>query len=102
MLTTPVGAASGTPPKQIAITNTALAGTTMYTVPVGRKFIGYFNTRGQNQPTKINGVNIYPYYGGGTSVVQPGALVEWTLVAGTVVSENTSNQTSIVGVEYDA
>lgn len=102
MLTTSVIAASGTPPKQIAITNTALAGTAMYTVPAGRKFIGRFTTTSTNQPTKINGVRIYPYYGGGTSVAQSGALGEWTLVAGTVVSENTSNQTSIVGVEYDA
>ena len=97
-----VPTASATPPKQITIPNTALAGATMYTVPAGRKFIGYFTTSSQNQPTQINGVNIYPFYGAGTSVVQPGALAEWTLVAGTVVSEVTSGQTTIVGVEYDA
>jgi hypothetical protein len=102
MLTTPAGAASSTPPKQIAISNTASAGATMYTVPTGRKFIGRFTTTSTGQPTKINGVNIYPYYGGSTAVAQAGALGEWTLVAGTVVSENTSNQTTIVGVEYDA
>ena len=102
MLQNIVSSATGTAPKQIAIPNTAAAGATMYTVPTGRKFIGRFTTTSNSQPTKINGVNIYPYYGSSTSVTQSGALGEWTLVAGTVVTENTANQTTIVGVEYDA
>lgn len=89
--------------KQVTINNSSAANSIMYTVPLNRKFIGYIGNTQSGPQTFINGTPVYCHHGSGTTVAQSGALVQHTLLAGTIVKEGGSANTSFIyGVEYDA
>jgi len=88
---------------QITIQNNNAANSVMYTVPNGRKFVGrIFNTQASIQ-TFINNAWVYAYFGAGSAPPQSGSLGDFTLLAGTVVKEGgTANTSMLIGVESDA
>jgi hypothetical protein len=103
LLSTPTTASAARPSIQITIPYTTQSNTVMYTVPVGRKFIGYIACTGNGPQTFINTMAFHCYQGANTAVVQAGALNAITLLAGTVVKEGSSaNVSYMYGVESDA
>jgi hypothetical protein len=88
-------------PKMVCFSNDFPANIVIYTVPKGRKWVGRIGNTTNNWRTQINGVSIYAYHGGSTSVVQSAALGEMTLIAGTVIKEGNANGSYIWGVESD-
>lgn len=92
-------------PKTIAITNNTGAGSIMYTVPDGRKFVGYIYNTTLNAQTYINNAWAYHFQGGGNTAgsnQQPGANNLYTFYAGTVIKEGGNANTSIlIGYEMD-
>ena len=92
---TPVVTSTSSNPIQIAVA--AVLNQTLYTVPPGRKFDGYFYHFG-NWNILVNGVQLTS----ATSLAfSPGIPI--TLIAGSVVSCGGSYQAwSLVGVEVDA
>jgi len=91
-------------PKQIAISGTGAASDVVYTVPVGRKFIGKLGTNDTTYAIVINGQNFYPYNFGATGTTVKGFMNDVVLVAGTTVANSsvTSATVRLLGVEYDA
>lgn len=77
----------------------------MYTVPSGKKFQGYIFSSGQGQS-----VGITPSGGSLSSIDIPTASVSYasatppllTLTAGTIITSQSSQRTSVIGVETDA
>ena len=87
--------AAGNNPKQIAV-QTSTPDEVMYTVPSGRKFVGFIvNPSGYYN---INGVNSYA---AGKTGNYGYAAPELTFVEGTQISCISGN-TTLMGVEYDA
>lgn len=89
-------------PRQIALYNT-VSNAVMYTVPLGKKFVGYvysYGTGGFNATpaggslTTLNTMSIGVAY----ASVQPILL---TFVAGTTIANGAGAQTQIIGVESD-
>ena len=80
--------------KQFVKPKTTNASTVMFTVPFSRKYVGRFTCGTTNGPT-INGTQIFP---GETPGNKGGD--EWTLIAGTVVTEGiTGSSSAFVGVD---
>lgn len=106
MLINPVPAANISTfvnPRQIAA-NTGTAGQVMYTVPAGKKFVGYIfalSPAGSYSVTPSGGVAIsfisYPVTG--TSIGT--TPMQLTFVAGTIITNLGTNSTCINGVESD-
>jgi hypothetical protein len=85
---------------QITIQSTASSDTILYTVPVGRKFVGYISSANSNGDIKINNMTVYSSLSTANSR-WPSIL--HTLLPGTVVREgNFPSTTRIIGVESDA
>ncbi len=100
-ITTSSGTVSA--PIQIAIPNGTAANEIMYTVPAGRKFVGRIWNTQNGSSTRINTTYVYTYVGQSTYVTQVGAFWEYYLLAGTVIREGgTGNTTSILGIESAA
>jgi len=83
--------------KTIAITMTT-AGTIYYTVPDGRKFIGYFTSRTDNANLRINGKDCLALSSTATTPYSPPQI---TLLAGDTVA-SLSATCSLLGIESDA
>jgi len=83
-------------PRQIAAYSNTY-GQVMYTVPAGKKFVGYFTGNGGTN------INIIPQVGVAVAMpTQTNAPTNITLVAGTVVSyASFSNAGYLLGVESD-
>jgi len=84
-----------TPPKQINKKGTGIAFQILYTVPKGRKFIGYLPVYSNSYTCYINGIQLNDLICGN----------ELTLTEGTVVTAcNTASYAyqTVFGVEYDA
>lgn len=95
--------ATAAPPKQINIQNNIAAGTAMYTVPAGRKFVGrIFNTT-SNSFTYIDNTMIYANYSNNNGYLAAAASrVVWTFLPGTVIREgNTGSSSQLIGIEQD-
>ena len=92
-------------PKTIAIQNNVGAGAVLYTVPDGRKFVGYIYNTTLNNQTFINNAWGYHFMGGGNTAgqnQQAGCNNQYTFYAGTVIKEGTANTSMVIGYEMDA
>jgi hypothetical protein len=98
----PAPSSSVAAPIQISINNDVAAGTVMYTVPAGRKFVGTIGNTTSGNRVNINQMSIWCFHGGPSDPIKAGALQTITLVAGTVVKEVTANTSYILGVESAA
>jgi len=84
------------PPLQI--TRQGVVGTIIYTVPVGRVFVGHFyNNTSASVTAVINAINSVVMPSNATGVYTP----ELTLIAGTTVALNSATS-YLLGVESDA
>ena len=102
------GGAGATPDKQICATATN-ANTVVYTVPVGRKFIGWASnhngTSGSYWAQLEFGGGVIRHYSGfatGPSSNMPPDSPVLTLLAGTVVKVGNGQTVDVFGVESDA
>jgi hypothetical protein len=90
-------------PRQIAVI-TSTSGLVMYTVPAGKKFVGYIYgyTSGVQYTITPSGGTAITQVGGGVSYsntsVTPFQLV---LVAGTIITNNSTNAIYLNGIESD-
>jgi hypothetical protein len=85
---------------QITIQSAADVNAILYTVPVGRKFVGYIASANTSGDVKINNMSMFASY---TSTNSTWSSILHTLLPGTVVREgNYANTTRIIGVESDA
>jgi hypothetical protein len=88
-------------PKQIAVAGSNTAGTVLYTVPTGRKFIGSFAPQTANCYIVINGIVLVLSQLGTSGSVT--AAIPVTLVTGTVITTfGTTSACGLFGVESDA
>lgn len=73
---------------------------TMYTIPNGKKFVGYAYTTGTNEYIKINGESYYLGLGGGNAAMP---RLDITLKAGDVITSGTATYTYyyLIGIESD-
>lgn len=92
---------SYTNPRQIAVTTTT-GSLVMYTVPAGKKFQGsiYSNTAGMDVGITPAGGSLISF--GSIPSSFPSPSMGLILVAGSIVTSQTTNRTSIIGVETDA
>tara|TARA_Y100000817_G_scaffold293465_1_gene266450 strand:- start:546 stop:911 length:366 start_codon:yes stop_codon:yes gene_type:complete len=103
--------AQSTPDKQICAQMSTTAGT-LYVVPEGRKFVGFFGHQYGNNNyymevtsdgTSANTIRYYGGIGAEPSNYKSITMVEHTLLAGTTLKNSPSGGTSyILGVESDA
>lgn len=105
-----VAGASSAPDKQICASGTG-SNTVVYTVPTGRKFVGWAsNNEGHSgsywaQLETSAGVAVRHYSGFSTSPTQYKTGIpspELTLLAGTIVKVGNGNTVYVFGVESDA
>lgn len=91
-------------PRQIAVYS-ATNGAIMYTVPAGKKFVGYISAMATAASaysiTPSGGVaqTFYAAYINSTSLSTTPAQI--TLVAGTIITSNATNGLQLLGVESD-
>lgn len=100
--TTPVSSqTSFANPRQIAATTTT-QGLVIYTVPAGKKFVGsiYSSIGGMSVGITPSGNSLIDFAGIPASFPSPSTGL--ILVAGSIVTTQTSNRTFIIGVETDA
>lgn len=102
--TVSIASSVGINAKQISLA-ASLANAVVYTVPAGKKFIGYITSSSAYSDYgqfKVNGVihtNAYYQSSGGMTMMSR----ELTFLAGTVISTlPNSNNVSILGIESDA
>lgn len=91
-------------PRQIAASTTS-SGTVLYTVPTGKKFQGYIYNSGQGQSVGItpSGGSLVQIDLTCPSVGYASATAPlFTLVAGTIITTQSTGRTNVIGVETDA
>ena len=103
------GGTEAKPDKQICATGSG-ANTVVYTVPAGRKFVGWASNISWNNGSywtklEVDGVSVIHYNGFSAAISQqwdgPDSVV-LTLLAGTVIKVGNGSDLYVFGVESDA